>query len=70
MPASTTTQSRDDVPRLAYSVAEAAAALGVCRQHLYDLIARGVIRTVKLGDKTRRISAAELDRILDGGDAA
>lgn len=54
------------IPRLAYSVAESADALGVCRQHVYDLIERGVIRSVKLGGTTHRISAAELARVLEG----
>lgn len=49
--------------RLAYSPAEAAEALGVCRQTIHNLIVRGEIRSVKIG-RSRRIPAAELVRLL------
>lgn len=55
------------VPRFAYSPAEAAEALGICRATVYNLIARGDLRVIKLGRSTR-ISASELHRLL-GGDA-
>lgn len=37
------------IERLAYKPAEAAEALGVSRQHLYNLINAGEIRTVTSG---------------------
>jgi len=37
------------LPRLAYSVAEAADVLGVGRTLAYDLIRRGELRSVKIG---------------------
>ena len=57
------------VPRTAYTVDEAAASLGICRASIYNMIARGELRAVKIGRSTR-IPAAELDRILSGGEAA
>ena len=55
--------------RLAYSPAEAASALGVCRATIYNLITRGELRVIKLGRSTR-ITASELDRLLSAGGAA
>lgn len=52
--------------RLAYRVPELANALGVCSQHVYNLIYRGEIRAVKIGASVR-IPAAEVDRLLGGG---
>lgn len=60
------------VQRHAYAPAEAATALGLCRASIYNLMARGELRFVKLGRSTR-IPAAELDRLLgvsSGGSAA
>ena len=37
--------------RLAFSVGEAASLLGVSRQHIYSLIARGLVRSVMLGGR-------------------
>lgn len=39
-------------PRLAYSIEEAAVALGIGRTLLYKLIKAGEIRVVKVGDRT------------------
>lgn len=55
-------------PRLAYSPAEAAQALGVCRASIYNMIARGDLHVIKLGRSTR-IAASELARLVEG-DAA
>lgn len=55
-------------PRSAFRVNETAAQLGVSRAHIYNLIARGMVRVVKLGDVTL-IPASEVDRLLEGGDA-
>lgn len=49
--------------RLAYGIEEAARAIGVSRGHLYELIARGEVRSVKLGDR-RLIPTDELRRVL------
>jgi excisionase family DNA binding protein len=57
------------IPRLAYSPREVATALGCTRQHVHNLIARGVIPSTKLGGK-RLISAATLDRLISGEDGA
>lgn len=50
-------------PRLAFTPAEAAESLGVCRAHIYNLITRGELRAVKIGRSTR-IPASELERLL------
>jgi excisionase family DNA binding protein len=60
------------VRRYAYTPAEFATTLGVCRATVYNMITRGELRFVKLGRLTR-IPAAELDRLLgvsSGGSAA
>ncbi len=50
--------------RMAYGIDEAAAALGVSRRHVYDLIARGELRSVKAG-RRRLIPRTELERLLE-----
>ena len=59
--------SPDAPRRLAYSPAEAAAAIGVTRKHIYTLINRGELRSTLIG-RARRIPCTELERIagLDG----
>ena len=47
---------------MAVSPKDAAAALGVCRATIYNLIARGELSAVKLGRSTR-IPITELERI-------
>jgi excisionase family DNA binding protein len=54
--------------RLAYSPAETAAVVGISRQHVHNLIARGAIRSVLIG-KSRRIPASEVERLLLEGTA-
>lgn len=49
--------------RLAYSPAEVAQALGCTRQHVYNLIDRGVIPSLKLGNR-RLIRAEALTALL------
>jgi excisionase family DNA binding protein len=39
------TEARNDLPRLAYSVAEAAQMLGVCDKTVRRLISRGLLRS-------------------------
>ena len=51
--------------RLAYSVTESCVAAGIGRTHLYELIARGELRAVKVGRRTL-ILAADLDEWLQG----
>jgi excisionase family DNA binding protein len=46
-------------------VPEAADALGVSRATVYNLLAAGTLRSVKIGG-SRRIAQAELDRIARG----
>ncbi len=54
--------------RLVYSPAEAAEALGVTRQTIYQLIARGELRRCHVG-RSARIPAADIHRLAgyDGG---
>ncbi len=57
------------VPRVAYSPAEFAEALGVSRQHVHNMIGRGELQSMKLG-KARRIPATEIERLLDEASAS
>jgi|SRR6516165_10689820 excisionase family DNA binding protein len=50
--------------RLAYSVNSTCIALDIGRSTLYELIASGAIRTIKVGRRTL-ITAEELRRFLD-----
>lgn len=50
-------------PRLAYSIDEAAALLGVCRQTIYNNLHAGRLRAVKLGQR-RLIPADALSELL------
>jgi excisionase family DNA binding protein len=50
-------------PKLAYSVAEACAAIGISRPTMYVLMERGQLRTVKIGGR-RLIPATELERLI------
>jgi excisionase family DNA binding protein len=56
-----------EAPRRALSVREAASVLSMSRSGLYDLIASGAVRTVKVG-KRRLIPDSEIRRLL--GDEA
>ncbi|MCC5954173.1 MAG: helix-turn-helix domain-containing protein [Acidimicrobiia bacterium] len=51
------------VDRLAYSPAEAAQALGCTRQHIYNMLTRGELHSIKLG-KRRFIPRAGLEALL------
>jgi excisionase family DNA binding protein len=59
------TTARSDNDRVAYSPSEVASRLGVTRQHIHNLIARGEIPSVKLG-RRRLIPGALVDRFYDG----
>ena len=54
------------LPRLAYSVDEAATVLGVARETIYELIRRGELRSRKAGSR-RIIGRHHLLEFLDGG---
>lgn len=55
--------------RLAYSTAEAAESIGVSRQHVYNLIRHGSLRTVTLG-KRRLVPRSALLELLGESEAA
>jgi len=57
------------VEKLAYSPAEAAAAIGVTRQTIQNLIRRGELKSTKIG-ACRRISRLELERLIGLHDIA
>lgn len=57
----------ESTPKLAYSILETCAALGITRPTLYKLISDGRLRTVTIGTR-RLIPATELDRLLAGND--
>jgi len=63
-------QPSDNV--MAYTVPQTAAALQVTTAHLYNLIQRGLVRTVRLG-ACRRIPLTEVRRLAgleDSNDAS
>ncbi len=66
MPDQDTAPVRTPVERIAYSPTEAAEALGVSRQFVYNMMAAGLLRSVKLG-RARRIPAAEVYALVGGG---
>jgi excisionase family DNA binding protein len=51
----------------ARSVPEAAEALGVCVRTVWQLIAEGRIKSVKISPRRRVVTDAEINRILSGG---
>lgn len=51
------------VPKVLLTVEEAAAAMGLGRTYVYELVMRREIRSVKLGRK-RRIPVAALDEFV------
>lgn len=60
------------IDRLTYSPAEAAAAIGISRARLYQLLNDGTIPSLKLGSRRlirREALAALLDRLESGGAA-
>ena len=59
------TQAVTTVNRGALSPIELATRWGKSRQHIYDLIARGQIRSFKSG-RSRLISMAEVERAESG----
>lgn len=57
------TLSSVDSDRLAYTPEELARALGCTRQHIYNLIGRGELASVKLGGK-RLIPRSVVEKVL------
>lgn len=53
----------DDVSRLAYSMREAAAALGLCERSIWQAIKDGHLKASRIG-RSVRIHRDELDRFL------
>lgn len=51
------------LPRVAYSIDEASAMLGISRWSTYQLLRRGELRTVRIGAR-HRIPAGELERLV------
>ena len=58
--------STDEDTRLLVTVDEAAGRLGISSNHLYGLIKKGEVKSVKLG-KSRRVLMSELKRLAGGG---
>lgn len=54
----------EDNGKLAYSVAEAAVALGISRCLAYELVHRGVIPSVRLGERRLVIPRTSLEMML------
>ena len=52
--------------RLAFSVGEAAAAIGVSPSNLWNLIATGKLSCVRIGRRTL-IKVADIEKLLDSG---
>jgi excisionase family DNA binding protein len=63
----TTIDAPAPVERLAYSPTELTQALGCTRQHVQNLIARGELRSVKLG-RRRLIPRQVVEQFLDGAE--
>lgn len=59
----------DRVERLAYSPTEAAAALGISRAKLYQLLESGELPSITLG-RRRLIRPAAIEALLDSLEAA
>lgn len=55
--------AQDRTPRLAYSIKDAATALGLSRSTLYKLISTGELRTLRIAGR-RLIQAADIDAML------
>ena len=61
----TSTGNADRLGRLAYSVPEASATIGIGKTKLYALIADGVLPSTLIG-KRRLIRAADLEALIAG----
>ena len=56
-------ESQPTEPDHLLTAVEAAAVLGIGRSKLYELVARGAVRSVKL-DRCRRFRRSDLDRYI------
>lgn len=67
VPSAAPTSAREDMParKLAYSIKEAADAVGLCRSSIYRLMATGELPSIKIG-KRRLIAADVLNRLVMG----
>jgi excisionase family DNA binding protein len=63
------TSSTTDVEKLAYNADEAARAIGLSVRYIRELVAKGKLRSVKVG-KRRLISTESLRKFVNGEDAA
>jgi excisionase family DNA binding protein len=61
--ANPTATQADRVERLAYTMPEAAAAIGVCERTIWQAIKEGYLKASKIG-RSVRIHRDELDRFL------
>ena len=52
--------------KLAYSIEEAAAALGISRCLAYELVRQGKIPSIRLGERRLIVPVAALNRMLGG----
>lgn len=59
--------SSSSVDRLAYSPTEVAEAFGCTRQHIHNMLARGELKSIKLGRK-RLIPAEVVEQLLSGAE--
>jgi excisionase family DNA binding protein len=57
-------EEEDDVPRLLLTPTEAAAALGIGRSKLYELLKSGVVPSITIG-ACRRIVASDLADVVE-----
>ena len=55
----------DPVPRVLLRIPEFAAAAGISRAAVYNLLGTGELKSVKLGG-SRRVPFSELQRLADG----
>lgn len=59
---------KHETPKLAYSIAEACAAIGISRSMLYSMIGQKRVQTLKIGSRTL-IPAESLRALISCGDA-
>jgi excisionase family DNA binding protein len=59
-----TSTATDTAPRMLLSVAEVAAELGCGRDTVYALLASGVLPSVRLGGRLRRIRRNDLEAFV------
>jgi excisionase family DNA binding protein len=65
LPVETESPRKSPVPKMAYSMAETAAALGITKPTAYKLVAQGRLRTVMVGAR-RLVPITEIERLLAG----